>query len=618
MAGESVVGAVPDDLVQYATRATALNRDLLSQSETLGEALQAFIESNPHPKYIDSVPRLDKQVADLAGSAGDTDAWVARVGEGFRQADQAPVVTVDARANAPIGPAAPGPAPVPKDGSDDGSGSEAAGWSAGEKLANKIVHGAGKDEIARLVQQLRKHLHDPDYLAGFFNALGHRGEIRVILNTLKDDPASLKIFDQAFAAATHSGDLNNVQLLKLFPNPHEDPADYLQDLETSAQLLRYGTFSKTWLAHAFDADVLPWVLPSARDLPPLINLKSDPTALAAFNTVLHALARNPDADAKILSSSPTIDGKTFDPNITLLLNSLGVAGQGTQLQLGGLTAAIAAVTRDSDGLDRLHVLEGIAKVDPTRVPDGSRAAIARLLAKEIGNPAFGNLDNPVRKQNPWEEQIFIIALTNSSGTLDQGGLKALEGALHGWLQHHPQPPLSEPGKLSDWVKHYGNLVGLIGLGTRVGPYQAEQIASTKFDTYVSLLNDAAGPLGTISSIAFNHISAAVESHLAPSDANANIQDVNLWKKTLAGAQTYMVLNQIGQDPGLVPRSIRKEGPAAVRKFATDVASAGDLQDLAKEYPGLLHGAERNRLGTLILDKNGLAGTIDPYFVKPLS
>lgn len=676
MAGGSVVSAIPDNLINYGIRATLLDGKISTQASTLGQALSAFIDSNPDPKYIASVPRLDQNVSTLASSARSTDDWVGRVGEAFKVAGQQEVSFLERHTgvtglDAGAMPVTSTQATISTYAGEMESTFQAdvksyvaqQAYAQGQRDAKALIDAynnpnTSDQQIQAIVQRLRSHLNDPNYCAGYFAALGPRRTLDLTSHLIPQGQGNfpklppgnpLQTFDQALASASHSSLLPPSFVTQVFPHydlsklgnsgQADETAQYLADMTSSTMLLRYGEYSRPFLAQALQTIVMPYMGTFARRL--VGDSRLNPEVVQRNDIVFQALARNPVADAQVLGSQYqfTWDGRTFGggSNIALILKAYGTYDSNSDSSAGGasLSAAIAAIARDPNTQDRMTVLKDIGSVSWQDDPDAARTGIATLLAHDIGNPAFLDHDNNpsfLDSSDPkllgpqyltWQEQLFIAATTNAGGSTNQISLKTIQAADSTWLAHNPPPAASSPD-FSNWLHHYGALVGLTALGLRAGPYQSAADATRRYNFVLTSIDDALGvataPLDTGPSIVVGFLidgaSTIVAGH-APTDLSAESRDLYLQSKTRAVAESYLVSSQIVDNPQLMPASVRAaydQNPKspAVQNFVAAVVQAPDIEALSPSY----HWdspRQQQQMNTLIEQVRDLHGQVGDYF-----
>lgn len=676
MPGGSVVSAIPDNLINYGIRATLLDGKVSAQATVLGQALSAFINSNPDPKYIPSIPRLDQNVSSLALSAKGTDSWVGRVGEAFRVAAQQEVAFLERHTGATG--LDPGTMPTTSTEGQISAWAADMGPAFQQDLKTYVAHqqyaqgrrdakalidaysnpNTTNQQLQAIVGRLKSHLQEPDYNAGYFAALGPRRTLDIAGDLTPGGHGpypplppgnQLPTFDQALAAASHSSLLPGNFVTQVFPHydlsklgqsgQRDETANYLDTIVKSTRLLRYGDYSKAFLAQALHTIVMPYMGNPQAALVVGSNA-IDASVLQRTNIVLGALARNPSADAQILGSPSTFtrDGRTFgdgSSNIAAILKQYGKEeGLGANPNEASLSAAIAAITKGSNTQDRIAVLKGIGSVPWQDVPNGSRAAIGHALANDISNPAFLQQDNnpyfqdfkdPNLPKDPhfltWQEKLFIAATTNSDGSKNQASVDTLTAAVKTWLGNNPPPRASSPN-FSDWIQHYGSLVGLATLGLRAGPYKSAADAAHRFNVITTSIEDGFGlataPLSTGASIVVGGLadaaSAAIAGH-APTDSNAELKDEYLQSKTRALAESELVATEIYYNPDLLPASVRaayNTNPKSpdVQNFVVAVVKAGDVSALNYRWDT---PQQKAAVDTLVTQTGDLHGKIGNYF-----
>ncbi|MFZ0214403.1 MAG: hypothetical protein WAM30_00505 [Candidatus Dormiibacterota bacterium] len=682
--GDGQVSAIPDNLINYGVQSVLLDSQIDRQATALGQALSAFISSAPDPKYIGAVPRLDKTVSDLAASARSTDGWVGRVGEAFKVVAQREVAFEERH----MGETGLNAGTMPVTSTQSQIASYTAGMAASfqtdvqayvaqqsykqgqsdaQRLLNALNDGSGKTtdaDIQAIVQQLKGHLNDPNYCAGYFAKLGPDMTLSTVQSLIPQGHGNfptlppgnpLQTFDEALASASHSSLLPGDFVTKVFPNfdlsksgtsgQQQEQVNYRDTLDLSAMLLRYGTYSQAFLQQGLQTIVMPYMDPMGNGSIVIGDARYDPQAVTRNYFVLEALARNPTADAQILGSDyfNTRGYDTGKTNVQVLLEGYG---QWDYQAGGGRTGSLAlpdvlnAVGKDGNVADRMAVLQGIGAGDWTKLPDVARPAIANLLAQDIGNPAFLQHEKAASGAHAtdltWQERLFIAATTDHNGKVDATGYATLTQAVKGWLQTNPMPSGESiatgksPGALVDWEHEYGTLVGLLNLGTIAGPFKSAADRQATLDGFNELWLDVTTfipPAKLVDLVGGNalakklfsltllHVKSGLESgKLAPDFPIANDNSLQVWRKTSADARASLTTQAVLGDPDVMPAAVRAAyqkdptGPA-VENFITTLAQARSMNDL--NVPPT--DPRYNQLANIVLANEALQGEIDPEF-----
>jgi Restriction endonuclease fold toxin 3 len=450
---DETCSAVPKDLIDYSLQCTKLDGEISRQGQALAEALVAFINSSPDPKYISSVPRLDGDVANHVSTAKPMDDWVGRVGEAFKQAGTSDVLKMNHHL-------------PPEDRIDKATITLTAGSSALDSLipteeqalrweaglqggrdASALLDAYNNGDAARMkaeIARLQAHMDDPDYLAGYFQALGPdmtRAIIYDYMTWYHGDRSMLQTYDQALATATHSTIWSTDFNSQLFP-PFDGSklgtsgeVDAKRDFATTCQmneyLLRYGTFSTDLLQKAMNEIVLTRLA----DPSTLPNLTRPWEYADQYRTALSALARNPDAAAAVMAGHYThalfghVDSRS---NVQLLLEGFGQMQQWTGdrslgKELGDAILAAGALSTNADST-HTQLLQDIGNIDDwQKVPDAARAAIATLVATNIDD--FQQGGDARGDKLSWQQELFVIAELNQDGHVDRDRLKMLNVAI---------------------------------------------------------------------------------------------------------------------------------------------------------------------------------------------
>lgn len=453
--GDDSCGAVPRDLINYSLQCKKLDGEISRQARTLGEALFAFIASQPDARYISSVPRLDAQVTDHAARALPIDDWVGRVGEAFKQAGTSP----DLQINHHLPPedrinkadilltASLSTLDQLIPTQEDALKGEAASQGAKDSAALLSAYNAGDAGRMRAeIAKLQAHMDDPDYLAGYFQSLGPdliRGIPYYFMTLYHGDQGTLKTYDEALALATQSSiwssDLNS-QLFPPFDGSRlgtsgevDAKRDFTSYCEMNEVLLRYGSFSTDFLQKATNEIVLTRI-DDPNTLPPGVLYQREYTN--QYKTVLNALSRSPDAALAVLEGHYThaLFNRT-DPrsNVQVMLQFFGQdEREGGDKSLGNdLATVILAAGEQSTNVDHTHgqLLRDIGGIDDWRnVPDGARGAIAQLITDYTDD--FKQGGNEQGDKLTWQQNLFVIAELNSNGKVDGQRLSQINDAIN--------------------------------------------------------------------------------------------------------------------------------------------------------------------------------------------
>ncbi|HEY4028671.1 MAG TPA: hypothetical protein VGO86_19750, partial [Candidatus Dormibacteraeota bacterium] len=82
MAG-SQVGAIPGQLIGWASWALGANSDVEAAARDLNQKIDLLNLSHPDPTVLGRVPYVGDDVLALAIRNGSTDTWVGQVGQAF-------------------------------------------------------------------------------------------------------------------------------------------------------------------------------------------------------------------------------------------------------------------------------------------------------------------------------------------------------------------------------------------------------------------------------------------------------------------------------------------------------------------------------------------------------
>ncbi|HYZ01160.1 MAG TPA: hypothetical protein VFA92_06670 [Candidatus Binatia bacterium] len=591
--GDDWVSAKPAELLGYTQQALDIDAELWGQATRLREALDAFRRSRPDGKYISSIPALDHNLQELATQARKIDDWVGRVGEAFRDAGGSGIF-----GDTQVQTVGVGVIDLLVGGQEQDLQRDRRAYAGRDAEAFRTaVEDHDTDALAALRAKLAANQYDPTYAAAFFEALGPDATLGLAAELHGDQP-TLKVFDEALGAATRSPAWHGAFDDELLPgDSFVDVPEYGPVPRTDAlrPLLSYGVFSTNFLTQTLDRTVMPdpdsstYVVPGS-DLPRI---------------EMEALARNPDAAARYLSSQ--FQG---NPRVSML-GGLAPTIPGYGKAFGDAIAA-AGSAPDTDRADKLGMLKALGQMDwdsEAALPDEARFGVSSAVAANIdllAKTPVGRLPDQDAGKLGWMEELFVMAELHPDGTLDQARMRQVLGAMHGWVGAHlPAASLRTVGAPDETTRDHelGSFYALALLPISKGIYERSDddpinkllqggndlltvvgialIGVTIPETLGASLAVGGAVYGKVSSAVMDYRAKHADLHAAESSDHATNQAEQTMRTHLATAQVLRNPSLLPGDPD-DPHSLAHLAsanpldPRVVRRI--DLISRYDLHD----------------------------------------
>jgi len=587
----TVVSGVPNDMIAYGDRVTALDLDLQRMGYHVEEALSKVRGMPGAP----SVPTLGSELSTYGKRYLPTDGRVRAVGHallqaatagaspmvrkepGFEQSLGGGVTTMDSATLDPFLRTAF------KD--EDALERSEQSMEAGQQLAddmNAAILAHDWDRVRELARQLADHRDDPDFTAAFFNTIGPKNALQIVWQ-IRGDQDLLKQFDVALATATNSMDLNRDFVKGLFDQKNAPDGDLMgrEWINFMSGLLLDGKFSSDFLRAAGDVflgnDARMWDLTGSADL--FIQALNRNPEFAYFYMTEDVGGGHTRLESMVGEGSWTWNGGQIADDVGALVESMGKLGQ----------------------LPRNTVLHILAKADDGTsyyIPDGVRKAIYDLLTQQP-NPSssvpydllgdFTSLSTEFTDEE--KKRLFGMAEYDVTGHPDQGRIDGLQTAVVNWLHdHRPADPLSDSPEAVNWYDHVGQLMGLWAAPQRDAAHsQAERdhlmhvmvgtLTAVVGGTVLAVpgVGEILGPALLAGAGGGIPVLVAAGQEAADRGTASRLSDQmrELYTLAVGTARTELIVDTVAHDQSIVPASVRGQGAAAVTDYLRQLAGVMD-------------------------------------------
>jgi hypothetical protein len=587
----TVVSGVPNDMIAYGDRVTALDLDLQRKGYHLEEVLSKVRGMEGAP----AVPALGNDLSSYgrrhlpedgkvravghallqAATAGASP--VARKEPGFQQSLGAGVTTMDS-ANLDSFLQSAMRTETALERSEENA-------EAGQQLAddmNAAIAAHDWDRVRELARQLADRRDDADFTAAFFNTIGAKNALQVAWQ-IRGDEALLKQFDAALATATNSVDIDPNFVHGLFDqgNAPDGRLKGREWIQFMSGLLLDGKFSPDFLRAAGDlflgSDARAWQMVPQADL------------------FIQALNRNPEF-AYFYMTEDTGGGHT---RMELLLGEGSFTWNGGQIadDVGALVESMGKLGQ----LPRDTLFHIIAKADDGTsyyIPDGVRRAIYDLLtqqpdrASSVPYDLLGDFTSLTGEFTDEEKKrLFGLAEYDWTGHPDQGRIDGLQAAVINWLHdHRPADPLSDSPDAINWYDHVGQLMGLWAAPQRDAAHseaEREHLQHVVVGTLTAVVGgtvlavpavgEILGPALLAGAGGGIPIMVAAGQEAADRGTASKLDDQmrELYTLAVGTARTELIIDAIAHDQSIVPASVRNQGTAAIQGYLRQLAGVMD-------------------------------------------
>lgn len=449
MAPNGTSSARPANLMKYSTTMTQWDEGTVKMLGTVQKAVSAW-NTAPCAHFAEPGPSQDALTI-LAGalkSWWSKDDWVAKVAVGFIDADKGQCTPVDGTAvDYRTASQTTSMVKVSTDllraytPDEDTYAQDYSDLSQADRLAQQAASTNDPAKLRQILAQLP--YNDPnalEFVTEFYNKLGAKG-ILDMAKTLHGNDEGLRLLDESLATATNSPTFDQ-QIVKDL-GAAIDVNNAYDNRNAFNDLLRYGVYSQGFLTMTAYEDWYKWSNPP------------DPV-------VYQAIARNPDAAAKILYQEVEFADATgtvhdFRP-LDRVFTDLKVMHSGG-LDDGSLDGPAAELLKAAANGDSFEAQQNRARITwlgsqgyIDDIPDNVRKSIADIAADHISEIA--------QDPNGYE---FLKHLTAGH---DDVAVELAKAAIADYSKSFPKfPPgtstAEKEKEITTWAENQGSALSLL-------------------------------------------------------------------------------------------------------------------------------------------------------------